>query len=103
MAVSLAKVADVDVALGNESAASEGFQDALKKLQNLLPPKTADAASLEKKVCFFLLLFFPNITYLLVVVYSVYLHLYLLPIHVGLIIMSTVNRGPSCDYFSDSY
>ena len=53
MAVSLAKVADVDFALGKESVAKEGFQEALKKLENLKPPKTREAAILEKKVCYF--------------------------------------------------
>jgi len=51
VAVSLAKVADVDFALGNESAAAEGFQEALKKLENLSLPKTVDTTMLEKKVC----------------------------------------------------
>lgn len=51
VAVSLAKVADVDFALGNESAAAEGFQEALKKLENLSPSKTGDTTMLEKKVC----------------------------------------------------
>lgn len=51
VAVSLAKVADVDFAMGNESAAAEGFQEALKKLENLSSPKTGDTTILEKKVC----------------------------------------------------
>jgi len=50
VAVSLAKVADIDFALGNESAAAEGFQEALKKLENLSPPKIGDTTMLEKKV-----------------------------------------------------
>lgn len=50
VAISLAKVADVDFALGNESAAAEGFQEALKKLENLSPPKSGDTTMLEKKV-----------------------------------------------------
>lgn len=50
MAVSLAKVADIDFALGNESAAAEGFQEALKKLENLSSPKIGDTTVLEKKV-----------------------------------------------------
>ncbi|KAG0559288.1 hypothetical protein KC19_10G093800 [Ceratodon purpureus] len=49
VAVSLAKVADVDFALGKESIATEGFQEALKKLENLKPPKSGEAAMLEKK------------------------------------------------------
>lgn len=49
VAVSLAKVADVDFALGKESAATEGFQEALKKLEGLSPSKTGDNAALEKK------------------------------------------------------
>lgn len=53
MAVSLAKVADVDFALGKENVATEGFQEALKKLENLKPPKTGEATMLEKKVCYF--------------------------------------------------
>jgi tetratricopeptide (TPR) repeat protein len=49
VAVSLAKVADIDFALGNESAAAEGFQEALKKLENLSSPKIGDTTMLEKK------------------------------------------------------
>lgn len=49
VAVSLAKVADVDFALGKENVATEGFQEALKKLENLKPPKTGEATMLERK------------------------------------------------------
>lgn len=55
MAVSLAKVADLDFALGKENVAIEGFQEALKKLENLKPPKTGGAVMLEKKVGFLFL------------------------------------------------
>jgi hypothetical protein len=48
----LAKVADVDYALGKEQAASEGFQEALKKLENLSIPAGDEARMLEKKVSF---------------------------------------------------
>ena len=46
----MAKVADVDYALGKEQAASEGFQEALKKLENLSIPAGDEARMLEKKV-----------------------------------------------------
>ena len=48
----MAKVADVDYALGKEQAASEGFQEALKKLENLSIPAGDEARMLEKKVSF---------------------------------------------------
>jgi hypothetical protein len=54
VAVSLAKVADVDFALDKENVGTEGFQKALKKLENLKPPKISEATMLEKKVCYFL-------------------------------------------------
>ncbi len=50
MAVSLAKVADVDRALGNESAACEGFQEAVKKLEGLSMPKNSENSALAKRV-----------------------------------------------------
>jgi hypothetical protein len=49
----LAKVADVDYALGKEQAANEGFQEALKKLENLSIPAGDEARMLEKKVSVF--------------------------------------------------
>jgi hypothetical protein len=48
--VSLAKVADVDRALGNESAACEGFQEAVKKLEGLSMPKNSENSALAKRV-----------------------------------------------------
>lgn len=60
VAVSLAKVADVDFALGKESAATEGFQEALKKLEGLSPSKTGDNSALEKKVCCLQLTLLPS-------------------------------------------
>lgn len=50
VAVSLAKVADVDRALGNESAACEGFQEAVKKLEGLSMPKNSENSALAKRV-----------------------------------------------------
>jgi len=49
VAVSLAKVADVDRALGNESAACEGFQEAVKKLEGLSMPKNSENSALAKR------------------------------------------------------
>ncbi|KAH7331180.1 hypothetical protein KP509_20G018700 [Ceratopteris richardii] len=48
IAVSLAKVADVDRALGNNGPASEGFQEAIKMLENL-SGNTAESGSLERR------------------------------------------------------
>lgn len=54
MAVSLAKVADVDRNLGNENAAIDEFQDGIKLLENLkLNP---EEAGLEQKVSCFCLI-----------------------------------------------
>lgn len=48
MAVSLAKVADVDRNLGNENVAIDGFQEAIRLLESLsLKP---DEAGLEQRV-----------------------------------------------------
>lgn len=47
-AVSLAKVADVDRALGNDGPASEGFQEAIKLLENL-SGKSREDTSLERR------------------------------------------------------
>lgn len=53
MAVSLAKVADVDRNLGNENAAVDEFQEGIKLLESLkLNP---EEVALEQKVSFFLL------------------------------------------------
>ncbi|MCO5598489.1 hypothetical protein L7F22_052586 [Adiantum nelumboides] len=48
LAVSLAKVADVDRALGNDGPASEGFQEAIKMLENL-SGKSRENTSLERR------------------------------------------------------
>ncbi|KAI5057284.1 hypothetical protein GOP47_0027299 [Adiantum capillus-veneris] len=48
LAVSLAKVADVDRALGNDGPASEGFQEAIKMLENL-SGKSKEDTSLERR------------------------------------------------------
>lgn len=48
MAVSLAKVADIDRNLGNEDTAVEGFQEGLKLLESLT--LSSDEATLEQKV-----------------------------------------------------
>ncbi|KAL3696286.1 hypothetical protein R1sor_010362 [Riccia sorocarpa] len=48
VAVSLAKVADVNRAMGSEDAGREGFQEAIKLLERFSSPKGEDSA-LEKK------------------------------------------------------
>lgn len=48
IAVSLAKVADVDRVLGNDGPASEGFQEAIKVLENL-SGKSREDTSLERR------------------------------------------------------
>eukprot|EP00250_Pteridium_aquilinum_P006041 c16028_g1_i1 orf=123-1163(+) len=48
IAVSLAKVADVDRVLGNDGPAGEGFQEAIKMLENL-SGKSKEDASLERR------------------------------------------------------
>ena len=55
MAVSLAKVADADRSLGNEDAAVDRFQEAIKLLESLTL-KPEDAA-LDPKVRFLCLIF----------------------------------------------
>lgn len=50
VAVSLAKVADVDRSIGNEDVAVDGFQEAIKQLESLtLKP---EEAGLEQRVRF---------------------------------------------------
>lgn len=48
VAVSLAKVADVDRALGDDGSAKEGFQEAMKTMQNL-SANSNDTDSLERR------------------------------------------------------
>ena len=50
MAVSLAKVADVDRSLGNEGVAINGFEEAIKLLESLT--LSSEEAALERRVRF---------------------------------------------------
>jgi hypothetical protein len=50
VAVSLAKVADVNRALGKEGSATEGFQEAVKMLETLPKPKLKEQILLEPRV-----------------------------------------------------
>lgn len=52
VAVSLAKVADVNRALGDEESATEGFQEAVKMLEGLPKPKAKDHVLLEPRVSY---------------------------------------------------
>ncbi|KAG6554438.1 hypothetical protein Mapa_004355 [Marchantia paleacea] len=49
VAISLAKVADVSRALGDETAGRKGFQEAVKSLEDISPPNGEDCPVLEKK------------------------------------------------------
>lgn len=49
VAVSLAKVADVDKSLGDEKSASDGFQEAIDLLESLT--LKSEASGLEQRVC----------------------------------------------------
>ena len=51
MAVSLAKVADIDRALQNEDAATDGFKEGMKLLESL-KLDSEDSAALEQRVRF---------------------------------------------------
>lgn len=53
IAVSLAKVADVDRNLGNETLATNGFQEAIDLLESLT--LKSEASGLEQRVSFHLL------------------------------------------------
>lgn len=53
VAVSLAKVADVNRALGNEGSATEGFEEAVKMLGDLPKPSTKEQLILETRVSSF--------------------------------------------------
>ncbi|KAH9752723.1 CO(2)-response secreted protease [Citrus sinensis] len=62
VAVSLAKVADVDRSIGNEDVAVDGFQEAIKQLESLtLKP---EEAGLEQRVRFLFQLLVPYVVYM---------------------------------------
>ncbi|KAF8093718.1 hypothetical protein N665_0379s0012 [Sinapis alba] len=49
VAVSLAKVADIDRSLQNEEAATDGFKEGMKLLESLKPDSSEDSAALEQR------------------------------------------------------
>lgn len=51
VAVSLAKIADVDRTLKNEAGAITGFQEAVELLESLKLNSDADESNLEQRVC----------------------------------------------------